>query len=65
MSLAERLLDEHKEDISELKLIPGAGGEYEVKLDSEIVYSKKTNRRHPKKDEIEAAIRAQMREKRY
>ncbi|RQD71216.1 MAG: SelT/SelW/SelH family protein [Tindallia sp. MSAO_Bac2] len=65
VGLAERLLDEHKDEISELKLIPGSKGEYEVMLDSEMVFSKRRKKRHPKEEEVEVVIRSQMRDKRY
>lgn len=34
-------------------------------LDSEMVFSKRRKKRHPKEEEVEVVIRSQMRDKRY
>jgi selenoprotein W-related protein len=38
--LTGKILEAYKRKIGELKLIPAAGGCFEVKLDGELVYSK-------------------------
>jgi selenoprotein W-related protein len=39
-SLAEKLLNQYKNQIGEVALVPSAGGAFEVNLDGEKVYSK-------------------------
>ena len=60
VSLAERLLDEHKDIIVELSLIPSGGGVFEVKLEERLLFSKKSLGRFPGEDEVEAAVREKM-----
>jgi selenoprotein W-related protein len=38
--LTGKLLTTYKQQIHELKLIPGAGGCFEISLDGELIYSK-------------------------
>jgi len=40
VSLTAKLLSTYKQQIGELKLIPGGGGCFELSLDGELVYSK-------------------------
>ncbi len=60
MGLAESLLDEHKDSIVELVLIPSGGGVFEVKLEDSLLFSKKSLGRFPEEDEAESAIREAM-----
>jgi selenoprotein W-related protein len=52
------LLEEFEHALSELVLIPSAGGVFEVVVDDELVYSKKATGRHAEHEEILAAVRA-------
>ena len=60
MGLAESLLNEHKDEIVELVLIPSGGGVFEVKLEDRLLFSKKSIGRFPEEDEVESAIRKAM-----
>lgn len=60
MSLAESLLNEHKNKINELILIPSGGGVFEVKLDEQLLFSKKSLDRFPEEDEVESAIKERI-----
>jgi len=60
VSLANNLLGENKNSISELTLIPSSGGVFEVKLDSEVLFSKKELQRYPEENEIEKLVRERL-----
>jgi len=60
VGLAESLLNEHKDEIVELVLIPSGGGVFEVKLEDRLLFSKKSIGRFPEEDEVESAIRKAM-----
>ena len=60
VGLAESLLNEYKNRIDELILIPSEGGVFEVKLDERLVFSKKSLGRFPEDDEVESGIREQI-----
>lgn len=52
MELAERLLSNYKNDINSLTLIPSSGGVFEVKLEDNLIYSKKETGKFPEFEEI-------------
>jgi len=54
--LAERLLDEKVEKISQVTLIPSSGGVHEVAFGDQVLHSKKETGEHPKEDAVLAAI---------
>ncbi len=56
MRLAEQLLKEHKNNVSEVALIPSQGGVYEIKVNGQEVFSKKELGRFPDPDEVEVAV---------
>lgn len=56
LALARKVLNDHKNDIKELSLIPSSGGVYEVSFGDEIIFSKKEKGDYPEKDEIEDII---------
>jgi len=60
VSLANNLLSENKKSISELTLIPSSGGVFEVKLDSDLVFSKKELQRYPEENEIEELVKERL-----
>ena len=47
---------QHEDDIEDLKLIPGAGGAFEVEVDGKLVFSKKKTGRFPEYEEIAKAL---------
>lgn len=60
VALARSILNEHKNNISELRLIPSSGGVFEVTLKDELLFSKKELDRFPEKDEVESIIRNKL-----
>lgn len=50
-------MEDHGHDIGQLTIVPSAGGVFEVDVDGERVYSKKTTGRHAKPGEISNALR--------
>lgn len=57
VALGEKLLDEHKENINKLILIPSSGGVFEVAVNGETIFSKKELDRFPEENEVEDNIR--------
>lgn len=57
MSLAQRLLKEHKNEIEALEILPSTSGVFEVSVDGKNVFSKKELNRFPNEGEVEALIR--------
>lgn len=57
VALANSLLDEHKNELEMVKIIPSSGGVFEVSLDDKLVFSKKELGRFPNEDEVEDSIR--------
>lgn len=45
--MAEALLDERVDRVSQVTLIPASGGVHEVTYGDELIYSKKETGRHP------------------
>jgi selenoprotein W-related protein len=50
--LAADLLDKYEEDIESVTLIPSEGGVYEITVNGEPIYSKKSNGRHAEDGEV-------------
>ena len=42
------------------KLIPSAGGVFEVKLNEELLFSKKETQRFPSEDEVESLVKEKI-----
>jgi len=56
--LTEELLADYQHIIDEISLITSSGGAYEVRVDDELIYSKKTiQRRHAEPGEVLAMFR--------
>jgi len=51
-SLAAELLEKYEEDIETITLIPSDGGVYEIIVNGDLVYSKKSNGRHAEAGEV-------------
>lgn len=60
MSLAQRLLKEHKGKIGQLNLIPSTGGVFEVVYEGHLIFSKKRENRKPNHGEVEAIVREKL-----
>jgi selenoprotein W-related protein len=56
VSLAQQLLHDYKMQIASLELLPSKGGVFEVTLDGELIFSKRTAGRFPEPDEIKAPV---------
>jgi len=54
--LAETLLAQRKDKISQVTLIPSSGGVHEVTYGDQLIFSKKETGRHPTPKEILEAI---------
>ena len=52
MSAASDLLSNYQHIISDLKLIPGGGGVFEVEVNGDLMYSKKNLGRHANDGEV-------------
>lgn len=57
LSLARKLLNEHKNDLGMVSLVPSSGGVFEIKLDDKLLFSKKELDRFPEDDEAENLIK--------
>ncbi len=55
--LAQELLMTFDTDLGEVALVPGTGGIFEVRLDDELVWSKKGEGRFPDSKELKQRIR--------
>lgn len=60
MSLTAEILKEFEADITSLELIPSSGGAFEIEVDGDLIYSKKTVGRHPVAAEIKDLIRPKL-----
>ncbi len=56
VSLAETILKEHKQDISQFTIVPSDGGRFEVTVDGNLVFSKLKEGRFPEDEEIMAHL---------
>lgn len=54
--MAEKLLHDRVEKISQVTLIPSSGGVHEVTYGDQLIYSKKETGKHPNPDEVLAKI---------
>lgn len=57
VALADSLLNEHKNNINKVVIIPSSGGVFEVSMNGESVFSKKELGRFPEENEVEDEIR--------
>lgn len=55
--MAQELLTTFESDIARLTLVPGTGGIFEVRLDSQVIFSRKQAGRFPESKELKQAIR--------
>lgn len=60
MGLAESVLDQLGMEVRELTLIPSGGGVFEVKVNDDLVFSKKKLGRFPTIDEITTTLRQRL-----
>jgi selenoprotein W-related protein len=55
--MAQELLTTFESDIAGLTLVPGSGGIFEVRLNRELIFSRKTEGRFPESKELKQLIR--------
>ena len=55
--LAQELLSTFDTDLGEVALVPGTGGIFEVRVDGELVWSKKEQGRFPEAKELKQLVR--------
>lgn len=58
--LAQELLASNEQDVSGVTLVPGRGGIFEVRIDDELVFSRKEAGRFPEPRELKDAVRAAL-----
>lgn len=57
MDLAEELLKEYKNDISQLSFLPSSGGVFEIRADDFEIFSKKDLGRFPNPGEVDEILK--------
>ena len=60
VALSRSILKEHEDKVTGLTLIPSHGGVYEIRLNDELIFSKKELDRYPEKDEVEDLVRKNL-----
>ncbi len=55
--LAQELLTTFESDIERVSLVPGSGGIFEIRLDRELIFSRKEAQRFPEAKEIKQLVR--------
>jgi selenoprotein W-related protein len=55
--LTQELLMTFDTDLGEVALVPGTGGVFEVRVDGELIWSKKTQGRFPESKELKQLVR--------
>lgn len=60
VSLAEKILRTYKHNLAGLELIPSGGGVFEVKLNDDLLFSKKKLGRFPQDNEVEDMVKAEI-----
>jgi len=58
--MAQELLMTFDTDLGEVALVPAGGGVFEVRLDGELIWSKKDRGRYPEAKELKQLIRDQI-----
>ncbi len=58
--LAQELLGAHKDDVAGITLIPARDGIFEVRIDGELVFSRREAGRFPEPRELKDALRAKL-----
>lgn len=55
--MAQELLTTFRDELGEVALVPGTGGEFTVRLDGETLFSRKAARRFPESKELKQMVR--------
>lgn len=54
------MLNEHKNSLEMVSIIPSSGGVFEVKFDNKLIFSKKELNRFPNDNEVEEIIKNKL-----
>ena len=57
VALTESILNQHKNEISEMTIIPSSGGVFEIKVNGKLLFSKSELGRFPEDGEAENLIK--------
>ncbi|MBN2794413.1 MAG: Rdx family protein [Clostridia bacterium] len=60
MSLAQKVLSEHKNNIEDLSIVPSTGGAFEIRVNGNLIFSKLMENRFPGLGEAESLIRNEV-----
>lgn len=55
--MAQELLTTFEAELGEVALVPGTGGVFDVRLDGELIYSRKAEGRFPESKELKQLVR--------
>jgi selenoprotein W-related protein len=55
--MAQELLSTFRDDVGEVALVPGSGGEFEVRVDGDDVFSRRAAGRFPESKELKQLVR--------
>ena len=55
--MAQELLTTFENELGEIALVPGTGGVFEVRLDGEVIFSRKPEGRFPESKELKQLVR--------
>ena len=55
--MGQELLTTFEGELGELALVPGTGGVFEVRVDDELIYSRKAQGRFPESSELKQLVR--------
>ena len=58
--MAQELLTTFVDDLAEVALVPGTGGVFDIRLDGELLFSRKDAGRFPEAKEVKQLIRDQI-----
>lgn len=56
LGLAQEVVDQWADRLTEIRLVPSSGGRFEVSLDDDLIFSKAALERHAEAGEISALI---------
>lgn len=60
VALTRKLLNEFKNDLKEVSLIPSSGGVYEISFEDELIYSKKETGEYPDDSNLVEIVRGKL-----
>lgn len=58
--MAQELLTTFEQELGEVALVPGTGGVFDVRVDSQLIYSRKAEGRFPESKELKQLVRDQI-----